>query len=240
MPLSLSFGRFLLLFFLFFLRIFANILDDELGEGVDLREDSRDKAISCIKLFVVLYLCGEVSDLVQLYLVALLGDDLEVLENLVEIAFGCLGLGLERFLVALLTVKSELLSNVVIVVWLGLLDDLFFLFETLVVFEGSKLSMGDADARSCLNESIHLLLVAIFASEGVELLIELIEQIVRVTFDLESLHFFAALTHGFSLHFAEQVLELLVREDLIISPISGLLFEILIKSGVALSFDLGG
>lgn len=67
-------------FFQFFLGLEANILDNKLGERIDLRKDCRDQAVSGVKLFIVLSICSEVADLVQLYLVALLGYNLEVLK----------------------------------------------------------------------------------------------------------------------------------------------------------------
>lgn len=77
MPLWL---RAIVVFFHLFLGLRANILDNELGEWIDLGKDSRDQAVSGVKLFIFLTVRSEVADAVQLYLVALLGYNLEVLE----------------------------------------------------------------------------------------------------------------------------------------------------------------
>lgn len=105
------------------------------------------------------------------------------------------------------------------------------ILKCLIVFEGSKLE-GLSDTNSCcsLNESVYPFEVAIFASHSIELLIEFIDQIIGVTFNLEPLHVFSSFFHSFLLHFAEEALKLLICENLIVSPVSGFLLEVLVES----------
>ena len=147
-------------------------MDDELGEWIDLREDCRDQAVSGVKLFVVVTFSSEITDAVQLDLVALLGYDLEVLEDFVQVSECCLRLGLLSFLLAPFSVLLELLSDVVVVV-LHVLKELLLFFEGLIIFEEcSKLEgLGNANTGSVLNESVNSFLITIFASHGVKLLI---------------------------------------------------------------------
>lgn len=103
-----------------FLRLFKHVLNDKLGEWVDLRENRGHEADRCIDIYIIIivhFLNGCLSKLInlcQLYLVSLLSDHIKVLEQVVEIALGCWLLALFHELLLLLFVKLKLVLEFII------------------------------------------------------------------------------------------------------------------------------